>query len=325
MPSIVSDDGDIVDAQYPPMNQPSTSQEPLIRQAVGFSWNIPSSSVNSYSASPPGTAPPQFLPGQSVEPLPQSQTRETERRKKSSKPREPGTSRSKSHKDKSRHQGYDAPTGSRAFRVEGYVNEPSHPGPPRSPPSGPYRSDYRAEGSPPLVRSRGKSRPQREESSVPPNVPSSQRSQSQRQPRHHDDYEGDPISSQPPRERDYVSQESHSFYAGSHSSATFTDSQSPARSHRVYKNRSSRRPEPDPTSSQPTPRTSDRYSRPLRIVTLLIEDRRPGQAIDQLAEVRVPLREMQYPEDGFWADAKEICDELQASPSRIDGNIFSSK
>ena len=33
----------------------------------------------------------------------------------------------------------------------------------------------------------------------------------------------------------------------------------------------------------------------------------------------MPLKEMS---DGYWADAKEVCDELQMGPSRIDGKSF---
>ncbi|KAI5890499.1 uncharacterized protein SCHCODRAFT_02507519 [Schizophyllum commune H4-8] len=55
----------------------------------------------------------------------------------------------------------------------------------------------------------------------------------------------------------------------------------------------------------------------MRIVTLLIEDMRYENADSQLAEVRVPLK-IDH-DGGFWADAKDICDQLQGSPSRIDG------
>lgn len=57
----------------------------------------------------------------------------------------------------------------------------------------------------------------------------------------------------------------------------------------------------------------------MRMVTLLIEDMRSGVPDPQLAEVRVPLRVADDPEDGFWADAVEICNALQGGPSRIDG------
>lgn len=46
--------------------------------------------------------------------------------------------------------------------------------------------------------------------------------------------------------------------------------------------------------------------RPLRIVTVLIQDIRSGVTDHQLAEVRVPLKPSDDPQDGFWADAKDI-------------------
>lgn len=59
----------------------------------------------------------------------------------------------------------------------------------------------------------------------------------------------------------------------------------------------------------------------LRILTLLIEDTRkdPGER-DQLAEVRVPLKQIEGSDDGFWADANDVCKALQNGPSRVDGN-----
>lgn len=54
----------------------------------------------------------------------------------------------------------------------------------------------------------------------------------------------------------------------------------------------------------------------VRTVTLLIVDIRSGVEDRQLAEVKVAVRE-----DGphAWADAKDVCAQLQASPSRIEG------
>ena len=46
--------------------------------------------------------------------------------------------------------------------------------------------------------------------------------------------------------------------------------------------------------------------RPLRVVTVLIQDIRSGVTDHQLAEVRVPLKGSDDPQDGFWADAKDI-------------------
>jgi hypothetical protein len=55
------------------------------------------------------------------------------------------------------------------------------------------------------------------------------------------------------------------------------------------------------------------------MLTILIEDIRSGVSDHQLAEVKVALRPADDPADGFWADAKDISEALQSSPSRIDG------
>lgn len=56
--------------------------------------------------------------------------------------------------------------------------------------------------------------------------------------------------------------------------------------------------------------------RQLRMLTLLIADIRSGVTDHQLAEVRVPLRDHS---GYYWADAQDVCEQLQSSPSRIDG------
>lgn len=61
--------------------------------------------------------------------------------------------------------------------------------------------------------------------------------------------------------------------------------------------------------------------RPLRMLTVLIEDVRSGVPDHQLAEVQVHLRPAEDPDGVFWANAKEICEKLQAGPSRIDGKL----
>jgi hypothetical protein len=63
-----------------------------------------------------------------------------------------------------------------------------------------------------------------------------------------------------------------------------------------------------------------RNMRQLRMLTILLQDIRSGVTDHQLAEVKVPLRPADTPEDGYWADASEISEALQSSPSRIDGN-----
>ena len=84
-------------------------------------------------------------------------------------------------------------------------------------------------------------------------------------------------------------------------------------------------PPSNPMSFQQPPPTNQppRKTPALRILTLLIEDTRkdPGEK-DQLAEVRVPLKQIEGPEDGFWADANDVCKALQSGPSRVDGNRF---
>ncbi|KAF8622677.1 hypothetical protein AX15_006781 [Amanita polypyramis BW_CC] len=56
-----------------------------------------------------------------------------------------------------------------------------------------------------------------------------------------------------------------------------------------------------------------------RMVTILIHDIRSGKLDRQLAEVSIPVRIADDPQDGFWADAKDLIPKLQATPSRIDG------
>ncbi|KIK97365.1 hypothetical protein PAXRUDRAFT_230135 [Paxillus rubicundulus Ve08.2h10] len=73
------------------------------------------------------------------------------------------------------------------------------------------------------------------------------------------------------------------------------------------------------SSTVPAQRPAPGGPRPLRMVTLLIKDMRSGAVDSQLAEVSIPLRVADDPADGFWANAIDICDVLQAGPSRIDG------
>lgn len=84
---------------------------------------------------------------------------------------------------------------------------------------------------------------------------------------------------------------------------------------------------PTPISPPPAPYRADPASppgkkptrQPLRMVTLLMQDIRSGEIDHQLAEVKVPLRPAEDPRDGYWADAKELSEKLQAGPARIDG------
>lgn len=82
---------------------------------------------------------------------------------------------------------------------------------------------------------------------------------------------------------------------------------------------------PGPAGREPyvTDQGSNPPSKPrntVRMLTLLIEDVRTEES--QLAEIKVPLKPAAVPEDGFWANAKEVTDILQISPSRIDGMFW---
>ncbi|EFI28142.1 hypothetical protein CC1G_14169 [Coprinopsis cinerea okayama7 len=67
------------------------------------------------------------------------------------------------------------------------------------------------------------------------------------------------------------------------------------------------------------PRSPKHSRRPLRMVTVLVQDIRSGITDYQLVEVMVPLKPHEHPEDGFWADAEHIIDKWQKSPARVDG------
>lgn len=64
------------------------------------------------------------------------------------------------------------------------------------------------------------------------------------------------------------------------------------------------------------PAPNQKSGEPLRMLTLLINDIRSGVEDFQLAEVRVPMTEK---EDCFWTNSLDVCEQLQKSPSRIDG------
>ncbi|KAG7098659.1 hypothetical protein E1B28_000575 [Marasmius oreades] len=62
--------------------------------------------------------------------------------------------------------------------------------------------------------------------------------------------------------------------------------------------------------------------RPKRMVTLLISDMRSGKEDSLLVEVSVPIRPVEHEnkDAGFWAQAEDVVQELQASTSRIEGD-----
>ncbi|EJF60390.1 hypothetical protein DICSQDRAFT_62995 [Dichomitus squalens LYAD-421 SS1] len=72
-----------------------------------------------------------------------------------------------------------------------------------------------------------------------------------------------------------------------------------------------------PPSAHAPPPVPQPPVRVVRVLTLLIEDKRSGE--EMLTEVRVPLRPADPGDTGMWADAQEVSEELQRGPSRIDG------
>ncbi|KAL6307871.1 hypothetical protein BKA93DRAFT_726606 [Sparassis latifolia] len=118
--------------------------------------------------------------------------------------------------------------------------------------------------------------------------------------------------SSPPSNRAYSTPERyHGTDSHAHSSHSHYPSTSPSKSYVPHT--------PVPPSLPPLASiTSQQPIRYLRVLTLLIEDNRNGQTENQLAELRVELRES--PDGCYLADAKDICDALQSSPSRIDGS-----
>lgn len=61
-----------------------------------------------------------------------------------------------------------------------------------------------------------------------------------------------------------------------------------------------------PSAAEPADAPKRPAAKPPRMVTLLIQDVRSGTTDHQLAEVKVQLKAADDPQDGFWADAKEL-------------------
>ncbi|PIL33933.1 hypothetical protein GSI_03640 [Ganoderma sinense ZZ0214-1] len=108
----------------------------------------------------------------------------------------------------------------------------------------------------------------------------------------------------------------------------------PPRKEKRHKSRSHRHHEPPPQQYPPLdsgyapapvqtqPPIPQPPTRVVRILTLLIEDKRQYHDEENenlLTEVRVPLRPADPGDTGMWADAQEVSEELQKGPSRIDG------
>lgn len=53
------------------------------------------------------------------------------------------------------------------------------------------------------------------------------------------------------------------------------------------------------------------------MITILIHDMRSGKMDRQLAEVTIPVKMADDPQDGFWADAKDIVSSLASSSQSL--------
>ncbi|KAH9851394.1 hypothetical protein C2E23DRAFT_732936 [Lenzites betulinus] len=79
------------------------------------------------------------------------------------------------------------------------------------------------------------------------------------------------------------------------------------------------------SSARPAATVPPQAARPCRVLTLLIEDRRSPEDDCFLAEVKVPLKPADSGDEGFWADAQDIAQELQKGPSRIDAKVYTMR
>lgn len=71
-----------------------------------------------------------------------------------------------------------------------------------------------------------------------------------------------------------------------------------------------------PPSPQPVP-DATAQGPAVRLVAIIVEDRRYGGSDLQLVEVHVPV--LQSSDGGSWVEAEQVCELLQKGPSRIDG------
>ncbi|KAJ7188129.1 hypothetical protein C8R46DRAFT_1053737 [Mycena filopes] len=263
---------------------------PLIRQAVAFSWtpSIPTAptSINTYQASPIPTQQ-NFLPGQAVAaPPPKPPPKPRKKTKKRSAPQ------------------FSAQTG--RFRIGTYDPTPTTE-PALSAGEGPYASMYRATDKPAVPTEGQAPAPTGTRKRAKPSEPKPKASTSKVKANPKSSTSKSKASASKRGASSNMAQPEPEFggshyrrdYAPEHAGSSTGGSPSPKPDHR-------RLPVPKPS--------------PLRLVTILIEDNRGEVPDSQLAEVHVRLRDSANPkEDGFWANAEDICKALQGSPSRIDG------
>ncbi|KAF9024856.1 hypothetical protein BDZ89DRAFT_1068792 [Hymenopellis radicata] len=299
---------DDADVEVPPIaddDTPPPETRPLIREPMAFTQTVTAPpNVDTYKAQPATQLEKNIsLPGQKVTvPKKKKETRSKKTKHSSNFPNQVGR-----------------------FRLQSYDPTSGPSTPPIQSGTGPYSSMYRATTAPfnpqepvapayptmppaPPKKTRGKSASKSPHPftqfsvtnppSPPQPPPSSAAFRSSGDPMyppipapagHHyrRDYDKDPFG---------IGQVTH---GRRDSDATMSSSHSPSSSNR------------QPVDQKPRV--------PSRMVTILIIDIRSGQQDHQLAEIKIPLKPADNPDDGFWADAKELCSKLQEGPSRIDG------
>ncbi|KAJ7901941.1 hypothetical protein B0H14DRAFT_2669184 [Mycena olivaceomarginata] len=275
--------------------------QPLIRQAVAFPWTpsitaVPATTtINMYQASPL-PAPNKFLPGQEV-PTPPAPPKPRRTKKKTTQPHSSQTGR---------------------FRITSYNPTPAtEPQPALTSGDGPYASIYRANAKTPKDSTR----------KPPEGTPSG----SKKRPKPSDSR---PKASASKAKVTAVNSKSSAASKGKTPDPQSTSTGIPWPAE-MLQTHAPTQPEAGPSSkshykrdydqdatagashsvaaSSPSPRPEPRYlqvKRPpvyLRLVTILIEDKRGDVLDNQLAEVRVALRDSDNVEqDGYWANARDI-------------------
>lgn len=319
-----------------------------MRQPIGFGAQIPTSGVSQYPSSTP-TVPIQPFAAFSSHPQPMVvDDPSSEHRKKKKRDKE----KSKSSRDQAQTEEYNtpipyaspAPNPSTpflqppAFRVNAYGGGPSTTSGPQQPqPGSSYYADHEPEASSSRNKSSGtKARSTRPDTYIPPHgivaPPAPDTRNMAPQETHTRPYST--------KADQYLSSADPPGFPTRPAAAAHVESHHKSRSQKPREHRSnsttSNMPQPQyatpsapppPAPSRPTPNPTTEPVEPptrpkpvLRILTVLIEDKRTPEPDNQLAEVRVGLRQTENPEDdGFWADAKEVVDELQSGPARIDG------
>ncbi|KAF8161187.1 hypothetical protein B0H34DRAFT_699813 [Crassisporium funariophilum] len=356
--SPTSDDGESVTEAIAAEddNTPPPAERPLIRQALGFAVNQPPQSINTYEATP--ASAPIFLPGQEVPMPPKPKITKPKKTGVGVKrPRKPEAYVGQT--SRFRIQTYDptpsaeppihSGTGPYAslyresvppFETRQYSpavstsSQGSYPGSAATPSN--FAGSSRAQSSGPSVATRsgqGKSNASKGKTTTAKNKatqpsykahPKATAASSQQLATNPEPIPGNAIgasasSSGSYYRRDYVQEHAMSI----------SPPREMQRQRTQFENRN-----PAGYSSSMDPAASSsarggienggaeapkRNKHPLRMVTILIQDIRSGVTDHQLAEVKIPLRPGDDPRDGFWADAKDLSQQLQASPSRIDG------